>query len=331
MRIDRLFIAGLGCALVATGNSSLARNYDPLRLAKGSEPTIVELTCHDATRQRDIPLRVYLPGEKRGAPVVLFSHGLGGSRAGSVFLGQHWAARGYAAVFLQHHGSDSRVWEDVPSEDRMEALKKAASVQNLILRLRDVPAVLDQLKVWNEDPGNALTHRLDLSKVGMSGHSFGALTTEGVSGEMLPAARQEMTDPRIKAAVIFSPSAPRTESAETAFGSVKIPWMLMTGTRDASPISDLDAAARLRVYAALRGAPKFQVVLYNAEHSVFTDHSLPGEHEAHNPNHHRVILALSTAFWDAYLRGDAAALAWLKGPGPRSIMEGRDQWEFQAP
>ena len=43
-----------------------------------------------------------------------------------------------------------------------------------------------------------------------------------------------------------------------------------------------------------------------------------------NPNHHRVILALSTAFWDAYLRGDAEVLAWLNGFGPRSVMESDD-------
>jgi hypothetical protein len=40
-----------------------------------------------------------------------------------------------------------------------------------------------------------------------------------------------------------------------------------------------------------------------------------------------VILALSTAFWDAYLRGDAEALGWLNGSGPRSVMESNDQWQ----
>jgi hypothetical protein len=57
---------------------------------------------------------------------------------------------------------------------------------------------------------------------------------------------------------------------------------------------------------------------------------LPGDREPRNPNHHRVILALSTAFWDAYLRGDAGALTWLNGPGPRSVMEPADRWQFSA-
>jgi len=42
-----------------------------------------------------------------------------------------------------------------------------------------------------------------------------------------------------------------------------------------------------------------------------------------------VILALSTAFWDAYLKGDAFARAWLDGNGPRSVMEGRDEWHVK--
>jgi hypothetical protein len=43
------------------------------------------------------------------------------------------------------------------------------------------------------------------------------------------------------------------------------------------------------------------------------------------------MLALSTAFWDAYLRGDADALAWLNGDGPRSVMETQDRRQHQAP
>jgi putative SOS response-associated peptidase YedK len=70
-------------------------------------------------------------------------------------------------------------------------------------------------------------------------------------------------------------------------------------------------------------------VLDRAEHSAFTDRALPGDHEPRNPNHHRAILALSTAFWDAWLRNDASAKAWLEGKGPRSILEPKDKWQFK--
>lgn len=69
------------------------------------------------------------------------------------------------------------------------------------------------------------------------------------------------------------------------------------------------------------------MVLNNAEHSAFTDRALPVDREPRNPNHHRVILALSAAFWDAYLRGDKNALAWLNGVGPRAVLEPADDWK----
>ena len=303
-----------GCWLTAAFTVR-AVDYNPLTTDKSFTAKQVEVTIHDVARHRDLPLRIYLPTNTAPQPVVLFSHGLGGNRAGSAFLGEHWAARGYVAVFLQHPGSDDSVWKDTPRSDRMAAMKKAASLDNFLLRVQDVPAVLNQLKIWSADKTNVLAGRLDLKKVGMSGHSFGAVTTQAVSGQNFPLEGQKFTDPRIQAAVIFSPSTPKSGSVEKAFGAVKIPWLLMTGTKDLSPIGNADMKSRLGVYPALHGAPKYEVVLNKAEHSAFTDRALPGEREQRNPNHHRVILALSTAFWDAYLRGDAAALAWINEIG----------------
>ncbi|HLX70229.1 MAG TPA: dienelactone hydrolase [Verrucomicrobiae bacterium] len=304
--------------------------YDPLVVNTSAVPAMVDLTVHDAARNRDIPLRVYLPANTAPAPVVLFSHGLGGSREGSQYLGTHWAARGYIAVFLQHPGSDDSVWKNESADNRMAALNRSASVDNFLLRVRDVPAVLDQLAVWNAATNHPLAGRMNLKKVGMSGHSFGAITTQAVSGESFPTTGRRFTDPRITAAMAFSPSSPKSGNTAAAFGEVKIPWMLMTGTKDVAPIGNEDVKSRLAVYSSLKGAPKYEVVLFNAEHSAFTDRALPGDQEPRNPNHHRVILALSTVFWDAYLRDDAAALAWLNSAAPRSVMETADQWQFSA-
>src|SRR5208283_1101253 len=249
--------------ILAIAGEVRANGYDPLAVDPAFRPAHVDLTVHEAARNRDIPVRVYLPTNTTPEPVVLFSHGLGGSRAGSVFLGEHWAARGYVAVFLQHPGSDDSVWKDAPAPERMRAMKQAASLDNFLLRVQDVPAVLNQLEIWNITKTNRLSGRLDLKKVGMSGHSFGAVTTEAVSGEVLPAGGQTFTDPRIRAAIAFSPSSPKTGNAAKAFGSVKIPWMLMTGTKDVAPIGDQDVASRLAVYPALHGAPKYEAVLFN--------------------------------------------------------------------
>ena len=311
--------------LLAGSGGVDARGYDPLAIDHNSRSQVRDLTVHDASRNRDIPVRIYLPAGERPAPIVLFSHGLGGSRVGSKFLGEHWGARGYIAVFVQHPGSDDAVWKDAAPAERMAALRTAASLENFLLRVRDVRAVLDELESWNKN--GPLAGRMDLTKIGMSGHSFGAVTTEAVSGETLPMSGTQLTDSRIRAAVIFSPSTPVSTTAERAFGAVPVPWLLMTGTKDSAPIGPADMKSRLAVYPALHGAPKYQVVLNNAEHSAFTDRALPGDREPRNPNHHRVILALSTVFWDAYLQGNKDALVWLNGDGPHSVMEAADDWK----
>ena len=299
--------------------------YDPLM--RGPAGTAMELSVQDAARHREIPLRVFLPAGAKPVPVVLFSHGLGGSREGSAYLGEHWSARGYAAVYLQHPGSDTSVWQRKPASERMEAMRAAASLKNFRDRVEDVKTVLDQLEQMNRSEQSPLAGRLDLQHAGMSGHSFGAVTTEAVSGEKFPIAGTRWTDARIKAAVAFSPSVPKRGNAAEAFGSVKIPWLLMTGTKDNAPIGQADAASRRLVYPALPPGGKYELVLDKAEHSAFTDRALGGDAEKRNPNHHRVILAVSTAFWDAYLKNQSEAKAWLDGSGPRSVLETKDTWQ----
>ncbi len=313
------------CAIAALAvHAQLA--YDPLAVVD-HQPDHLDLDAHDEERQREIPIRVYLPAGDALTPVILFSHGLGGSRDGCMYLGEHWSKRGYVCVFLQHPGSDTSVWQKEKPGVRMAALQDAANLENYLLRVKDVPAVINQLDAWNQSPDHPLAGRLDLSRVGMSGHSFGAITTQAVSGQTTARGNQAFTDPRIKAAIAFSPSSPRRGKPEQAFGQVAIPWMLMTGTNDVARIGGIDLASRLAVYPALPPGGKYEVVLNGAEHSAFTDRALPDNSNPRNPNHHRAILALSTAFWDATLRDDAAAREWLNGTGPASVLDVGDRWQ----
>src|SRR5262245_54152775 len=121
MRLTSLLLA-LACSPL------LRADYDPLRVDRDT-PTTKNLTFKDEKRDRELPILVYLPASKKPAPVVLFSHGLGGARTGSAYLGKHWAARGYVAVFLQHPGSDESVWKPLKPAERMAALKKAANLK----------------------------------------------------------------------------------------------------------------------------------------------------------------------------------------------------------
>ena len=105
------WVALLAVALLAMAPPAVDEErgaYDPLRRTAGRVRTI-DLDVHDAKRSRDIPIRVYLPAGSEPAPVVLFSHGLGGSRAGCAYLGEHRAAHRYVAEVLQHPGSGDAV------------------------------------------------------------------------------------------------------------------------------------------------------------------------------------------------------------------------------
>lgn len=303
--------------------------YDPLAVPTQFQPRAIDLVVADVKRQRELPIRVMLPATLTPAPVVIFSHGLGGSREGSAFLGRHWAARGYVTVYLQHPGSDAEVWREQAPARRMQALRQAANGKNLMLRIGDVPALIDQLERWNRESGHLLAGRLDLTRIGMSGHSFGAITTQAVSGQRWPGERTGTSDRRIKAAIAFSPSSPRAGNVDQAFGRVSIPWLLMTGTRDVAQIGNIDLASRLAVYPALPAGGKYELVLEGAEHSAFTDRSLPSESGQRNPNHHRAILAISTAFWDASLKELNTARIWLDGDGPRSVLQTGDRWQYK--
>ncbi len=297
--------------------------YDPSKVAEGAvESKTYELK--DTTRDRVIPLRVYLPADKKPMPVVLFSHGLGGSRDNNPYLGEHWAKRGYVVVFIQHPGSDESVWKEAAALERMTAMRQAASAKNYIDRTKDVPAVLDALATWNAEKGHPLNGRMDLEKVGMSGHSFGAQTTQVMAGQS--AGRISLRDPRIDAAVMMSPSPPARGDAAAAFATVKIPCLLMTGTLDDSPIGNSTPADRLKVFPHLKEAPAWQVVFDKATHMDFGQRTLRGV-EIKESRYHRAILGLTTAFWDAELKGRPEALKWLNDGSAKKVLLPEDRWE----
>ena len=120
------------CGLVATLLLLVAADrglsqYDPLAVTDKFSAESIELAVKLENQTREVPLRIDLPASKVPAPVVFFSHGLGGSRDGNHFMGNHWAGRGYLVVFLQHPGSDTSVWQNVPLRERMNAMRDAAS------------------------------------------------------------------------------------------------------------------------------------------------------------------------------------------------------------
>jgi predicted dienelactone hydrolase len=329
--LTALLLGGAGTVSPLAHADEGHSDYDPGAAAAAGPAEVLELTVHDEVRQRTIPLRLLLPNPQPPlpCPVVLFSHGLGGTRQTSGYLGEHWAARGYAAVFPQHLGSDDGVWKDTPMQQRRAALVRAASPKNAQDRVLDIHAVLDQLEHWTVTDGHPLAARLDLSRVGMSGHSFGAVTTQALSGQADPMSDQLANDLRIRAAIAMSPAMPPNADLERVFSSVRIPWLMMTGSKDHAPIGRMSPESRRDVFNHLpESIDRFELILGGAHHFAFTDNELPPEITTRNGHHHQTILRISTAFWDAYLRQEPAAKAWLQGKALRATLDPGDRWRI---
>ena len=86
---------------------------------------------------------------------------------------------------------------------------------------------------------------------------------------------------------------------------------------------------RLAIYQALPPNDKYELFLFGAEHAAFSDSKHSVFKPKRNPNHHQAIKAISTAFWDAYLKDDAAAKKWLTSDAVRSVLESKDRWQYK--
>jgi predicted dienelactone hydrolase len=286
----------------------------------------------DSKRNRDVPVKIYYPTNAEGPlPIIIFSHGLGGSREGYGYLGKHWASCGYVVVHLQHIGSDSSVWEDVPPAERMEAMRKSVlNLQNAVNRPLDVTFAIDQIVQMNST-GPILKHRLDLDRIGVAGHSFGAFTTLAVVGEVFVTPSGEMrthTDPRVKAAIAMSSPVPQNKSEyDTAFSKIKIPVFHMTGTLDTSPIGETKAEDRRVPFDHTCKADQYLLTFNGGDHMVFSGRLLSQNRNEKDDLFHTYILSASTAFWDAYLKGDAKAKEFLSGSGFETALGGTGKFE----
>jgi predicted dienelactone hydrolase len=309
----------------------------PYKSDPGSHEVAVEtFDWRDADRDRPVPAKIYYPARGEGPwTVVIVSHGLGGSRDGLSYLGRHWASHGYVSVHLQHLGSDTAVWKG--KANPMQAMREAvADVSNAVARPADVSFAIDQVTTMQEGDG-PLAGRLDLDRVGMAGHSFGAWTTLAVSG--LGARRPLFRDTRIKAAIPLSAPAAKPWQRNRAYRHIRIPVLHMTGTRDDSPVTGAKAAERRIPFDRIDGAEQYLVTFEGGDHMVFSDRRWgtisrePGTSgdPSKDARFHDLIRQATTAFWDAYLKGDDAALRWLAEGGFKAGLAGDGVFEQKRP
>lgn len=270
----------------------------------------------DAARNRDVPWLIRLPAAPAPpAPVVVFSHGLGGSREGGARLSNRLASHGYAVVHIQHAGSDTAIWGGVRPQidqvDRAALARRAADPRVVLARFADTPFAVTQIRAMARE---GLAGRIDVERMAMSGHSYGALTTQVAAGQIFPGGAS-MPVEGFSAFVAMSPSGDRAGNDRAAFAKVGKPFMCLTGTEDSFALnaSVTSAADRLRVYAALpKDTPAVQVVLKDGDHFVFDGRILTGPPRPGDARQQAIIDASVLAFLDAMLREDRAARGFLR-------------------
>jgi dienelactone hydrolase len=293
-------------------------SQEPFKVLLKRGEFVDESRHNDDGSVRVVPFKVYHPVDHGLAnmPVIIWSHGFGGNRDGASFISRHLAGLGYVIVHVTHHGTDSSLWEGKPGHpwDILQAAK--ISRETTINRFLDIPFALDSLKDWaaeNPDIGGVM----DFNRVGMSGHSFGAMTTQAMAGLVFPDADGTLRsyhEPRFKAGILYSPvTLAHLTDADPAdiYGGIAIPLLHMTGTDDASPLEGYDDTHRLVVHEHAGHGEQYLQVLEQGDHMVYN--GTRGKLGA-NPNrevHEAQILKAVTLFWDAYLKDDADARAGL--------------------
>ena len=280
----------------------------------------------DAARQREVPVKMRWPDAAATSagplPVVLFSHGLGGTREGGSVWGESWAAAGFVVVHLQHAGSDLAAVRAVTNSfTDQRALRSAAGPAQLLARLRDVSFALDEIgrrhaarqERWGSvRPG----------QVGLCGHSFGAHTTLGMAGQRY-AGFEGVTESRLASFIAFSPSLPAVGNARQAFERITRPLLCLTGTLDSDVVGVGATPERRRaVFDALPPGNKAQLVLTEADHMTFAGQTgraveiVPRQQLTRDlqPAHHALVANITADWWRATLLDDAAARTRLAAP-----------------
>jgi len=272
-----------------------------------AETAVLDFDWVDESRQRAVPVRLYWPEGAERVPLVVFSHGIGGSRRGYSYLGEHFAANGMASLHLQHVGSDRSLWTGNPVSLVLR-LQDAAREREALERVRDLSFALDRL-LAHETFGA----RVDRKRIAAAGHSYGANTVMLAAGATVQRGGRalELRDPRVRAAVLLSaPPFYGEEDLKAILKSVTLPTLHVTATEDViripgyySPPSD-----RVAIFEAVGSPLKALAVFAGGSHSIFTNRAGTGGVEL-NPKVKAATKELALAFLRRVFDGRDEALA----------------------
>jgi dienelactone hydrolase len=266
----------------------------------------------DAARGRSVPAKLYLPaGLKLGegaVPLVVFSHGIGGSMDGYSYLGRYFAAQGYASLHVQHVGSDRQIWWGNPLT-LASRLSDAAQDTEALNRVKDAKFALDSLL------GDPIGKVIDVKRLIAAGHSYGANTTMLLVGAKVDmnGSTVSVKDPRFCAAILISaPPFYGLGDPIKIVSGIDVPTLHITATADDIQIPGYssgvaDRLALFKATGASTQAAKVLAVFKDGSHSMFTDRMATGG-VALNPQVKVATRQLALAFLTWLHNKDTAAI-----------------------
>lgn len=293
----------------------------------------------DSSRQdRSIKIKTYYPAEYNGPdlPVILWSHGLGGSVDGASFLSRFIASHGFIVIHTQHPGTDSGLWEGKEGHPwdiiRNTHIPRSASLE----RFNDIPFVLNHLPRWLQD-NPKIGDIADLNTLGISGHSFGAMTTEVMAGMLFPDENNTLKDykeRRFTAGILYSPVPMRHLSKAPAtdlYGNITLPLFHMTGTDDEFPIEGWDYTRRLEIYKNTPRSDRHLLITQNGDHMVYNGSRGKLEENPKREKHEEIIKIAALCYWEATLKNNITARDWLTSGGFEAYLGQEGKYEYTPP
>ena len=260
-------------------------------------------------------------------PVIIFSHGAGGSSKTYPDLIKHWASHGYICLTPTHGDSISLL--TAPEKRNFKSLGEYVSNGGIwkhqIPRTEEVKLILDSFqKIEAAVP--TLKSSMDSERVGMGGHSYGAYTTQMIGGLSLvnPLTKQRSTyeDKRPRALLMMSPQGTGGQIDSKSWSAIERPTMVVTGTNDRGR-NGQDHTWRLEPWENIPAKTKYLAFIKGANHNFggASGARYPGS-GAPNPDHVYFVKSSTLAFWDSQLREDKTATDFLNSDQAETVTGG---------
>ena len=200
--------------------------YSGVEIGPTPVGAIPDVLVRDNDRNKDVQVTIEYPTRGGPHPLIVFSPGFGGSHRGYIGLSSYWAANNYVVIRVNHSDRTAKVQN---AED-VWANATPADWRN---RVRDITFVLDSIDSLTQRFPE-LQGKIDATKIGVAGHSYGAHTAMLVAGVRTFPGGVSYADPRVKAVVALSPQGPSDVRGFTreSWTELRGPALFMTGTRD---------------------------------------------------------------------------------------------------